>query len=411
MASGDTAQFLLTYRPAFGGDGETVSVEETLATWQSWVELHHGYGGRFAAQVRRSSLILQGLTYQPSGAVGGAPPTTSLPETLGGSLNFDYRYAWLRDLSLTARALWVAACPTEPGRMFDWFAQTAGQVGDGAVQIMYAVDGQRDLTEHTLEHLGGYRGSRPVRVGNDAWSQTQLDVYGEVLDAAHLLRDDLGPLDEPVQELLVALANRAATTWMEPDAGMWEARDDKRHYLSSKVMCWVALDRAVRLAPRLGERADPTLWAVAADAVRAAILERGWSDTAGAYTGAFDSDHLDASVLLMPLVGFVAATDERMLSTIEAVERHLGSGGLVRRWPGDDSGFVICTFWLVECLALAAKAHRAEKWFADATGYAQRKRRVLAGYFEPPSQPRRAGPPAVGGCSVSSSTACSRPPW
>jgi len=371
VAAGDTAQFLLTYRPAFGSDGDvaTGSVEETLATWQSWVALHCGYGGRFAAQVRRSSLVLQGLTFQPSGAVVAAA-TTSLPETLGGSLNFDYRYAWLRDLSLTAQALWVAACPTEPGRMFDWFAQTAGHVGDEAIQIMYAVDGQRDLSEHTLEHLGGYRGSRPVRVGNDAWSQTQLDVYGEVLDAAHLLRDNLGPLDRPVQELLVALANRVAATWMQPDAGMWEARDRKRHYLSSKVMCWVALDRAVRLAPRLGAGADPTLWAVAADAVRAAILARGWSDSAGAFTGAFDSDDLDASVLLMPLVGFLPATDERMLATIEAVERRLGSDGLVRRWPGDDSGFVICTFWLVECLALAGKADRAEKWFADATGYA-----------------------------------------
>ncbi len=371
LTAGDSVEFVLRYAPAYGtaDDVPVGTIDETLATWQSWVDLHSGYDGSFAAQVRRSSLVLQGLTFQPSGAVVAAA-TTSLPETLGGSLNFDYRYAWLRDLSLTARALWVAACPDEPGRLFDWFTDTAGRVGDELIQIMYAVDGQRDLTEHTLEHLGGYRGSRPVRVGNDAWRQKQLDVSGEVLDAAHLLREPLGELAPPVQELLVTLAHRAARSWTEPDAGMWEARDAERHYISAKVMCWVALDRAVRLADRLGPSADPTLWAVARDAVSAAILENGWSEQAGAYTGAFGSDDLDASVLLLPVVGFLPATDERMLATIEAVERELGTNGLVRRWPADPSGFLICTYWLVECLALAGEDERAEQWFASATAHA-----------------------------------------
>jgi len=377
VGAGETVQFVLRYAPTYGegatsGDApaaEPVAVEETLRSWQSWVDLHQGYQGRFAAQVRRSSLVLQGLTYQPSGAVVAAA-TTSLPETMGGPLNFDYRYAWLRDLCLTTRALWVAACPDEPGRLFDWFANTAGRVGDELVQIMYAVDGQRDLSEHTLEHLGGYRGSRPVRVGNAAWRQRQLDVLGEVLDAAYLLVDTLGDLDPHVQELLVALADRAARSWTRTDAGIWEARDAERHYLSAKLMCWVALDRAVRLAARLGAAADPTAWAAARDAVSAAILSRGWSEKAGAYTGAFDSDDLDASALLMPLVGFLPATDERMLATIEAVERELGAGGLIRRWPGDHSGFLICTYWLVECLAMAGRVDRAETWFGSATAYA-----------------------------------------
>jgi GH15 family glucan-1,4-alpha-glucosidase len=249
-------------------------------------------------------------------------------------------------------------------------AGSAGHVREELVQIMYGVEGERDLTEHVLEHLSGYRGSTPVRVGNAAWEQDQLDVFGEVLDAAHLLRDQLGEFEAPTQQLLVALANRAASTWEQPDAGMWEARDQQRHYTSSKVMCWVALDRAVDLAPRLGDQADPAAWAKAREDVRAAILDQAWSEQAGAYTGAFGSDDLDASVLVLPLVGFLAADDERMRATIEAVERALGEGGLVRRWPSDRSGFLICTYWLVECLVLAGEPVRARSWFRSATEHA-----------------------------------------
>ncbi|CAN5134174.1 hypothetical protein BH18ACT9_BH18ACT9_22860 [soil metagenome] len=319
--------------------------------------------------MRRSSLILQGLIYSPSGAVVAAA-ATSLPEQLGGDLNFDYRFAWLRDLSLTIRSLWIAACPDEPKRLFDWFATSAGHIGDELVQIMYGVEGERDLTEHTLEHLSGYRDSRPVRVGNEAWEQVQLDVFGEVLDAAYLLRDAVDEFDGPVQDMLVTLADRAADGWADPDAGMWEARDQRRPYVSSKVMCWVALDRAVELAPRLGSRAEPQRWAAARDKVHAAVLEQAWSSTAGAYAGAFGSDYLDASVLLLPLVGFLPATDERMWSTIEAIERELGDNGLVRRWSNDPSGFLIWTYWLAECLALAGRTERATTWFHRATDHA-----------------------------------------
>jgi len=235
---------------------------------------------------------------------------------------------------------------------------------------VYGVEGERDLTERVLGHLGGYRGSAPVRVGNAAWEQDQLDVLGEVLDAAHLLRHQLPEFAPPARQLLVALADHAATTWEQPDAGMWEARDQRRHYTSSKVMCWVALDRAVELAPRLGAGANPDAWAKARDAVRAAVLDQAWSERAGAYTGAFGSDELDASALLLPLVGFLPGDDERMRATVDAVERELGEGGLVRRWGSDRSGFLICTYWLVECLVLAGEPDRARSLFLRAGGYA-----------------------------------------
>ncbi len=372
VAEGETVELRLAYERTYGSRptaaGEEASIDDTLAAWESWSALHTSYQGPFEDQVRRSSLVLQGLTYGPSGAVVAAA-TTSLPEQLGGQLNFDYRFAWLRDLSLTVRALWVAACPDEPARLFDWLSASAGHVRDELIQIMYGVEGERDLSEHVLEHLSGYRGSTPVRVGNAAWDQKQLDVLGEVLDAAHLLRDQLGELAAPTRQLLVALANRAVISWQEPDAGMWEARDAERHYVSSKVMCWLALDRATKLAPMLGDEADTDRWTTTRDEIRAAVLERAWSDRAGAYTGAFESDELDASVLLLPLVGFLPATDKRMRATIDAVEDHLGNGRVVRRWAEDVSGFLICTYWLVECLALAGEQERAEKWFNVATGH------------------------------------------
>ena len=373
IRSGDVVEFRASYQPSFGGSppeesGRLATIEDTQTAWQSLSQLHQGYRGRFGSEVRRSAVVLQGLTYRPSGAIVAAA-TTSLPERMGGELNFDYRYAWLRDLSLTTRSLWIAACPDEPARLFDWFANAAGKIGDELFQIMYGVAGERDLTEHTLEHLSGYHDSRPVRVGNQAWTQVQLDVFGEVLDAVHLLRDDLGELEQPLQQLLVVMADRAAAEWSEPDAGMWESRDKPRQYVSSKIMCWVALDRAISLCDRLGDGADPGRWAVARDEIRAAVLEQAWSSAAGAYTGAFASDDLDASVLLMPLVGFLPAHDERMRATIEVIERDLGIGGLVRRWPADASGFLICTFWLAECLAMIGEVDRAEAWFLNANGY------------------------------------------
>ena len=375
IAGGDVVEFRLRYEPAFaeaataGATDPLPTLTDTRDAWQSWSDLHDQYRGRHAGEVRRSSLVLQGLTYRPSGAIVAAA-TTSLPERMGGDLNWDYRYAWLRDLSLTVRSLWIAACPDEPAQLLDWFTNAAGRVGDELFQIMYGVAGERDLTEHTLDHLSGYHNSSPVRIGNGAWTQVQLDVYGEVLDAVHLLRDDLSALDPALRDLLVVLANRAAATWAEPDAGMWEARDKHRQYVSSKVMCWVAVDRAIALADILGPSADVATWSRARNEIHAEVLKRAWSDTAGAFAGAFESDDLDASVLLLPLVGFLPADDERMRSTIDAIERELGVDGIVRRWSDEDIGFLICTFWLAECFAMAGNLDRAERWFASAAGFA-----------------------------------------
>ena len=373
MQAGQRLDFRLEYQRAAaakpGQAGVRPTIEDTTAGWNSLAELHDAYAGDYRDAVRHSAVVLQGLTYQPTGTVMAAA-TTSLPEELGGGLNFDYRYAWLRDLSLTVRALWVAACPDEAERLFQWISEAAGVVDGGHVQIMYGAEGERVLPEYELDHLPGFAGSRPVRAGNAAWSQEQRDVLGEVLDAAHQLRDELTDLDPAVGELLTALADRAAATWAEPDAGMWEARDKARNYLSSKVMCWVALDRALALAPRLGPAVPAQRWAQAREDIREAVLAEGWNAEAGAYTGAFGSAELDASVLLMPIVGFLPATDERMWATIETVERELGNGGLVRRWQDDPMGFLICTYWLVECLALGGALPRARQWFDRAAAYA-----------------------------------------
>ena len=374
LRAGERVSFGLAYAAAYD-DVEDRQVrpwetlQDTIAGWHSWSQEHDGYQGRHLPLVRRSALVLQGLTYQRTGAVVAAA-TTSLPEELGGELNWDYRFAWLRDVSLTLQALWVAACPSEAGRFFTWLADAVGQVGDQPLQIMYGVEGERDLTEHTLDHLEGYAKSAPVRVGNDAWKQRQLDVLGEVLYAAYLLRDQISSFSAPVQALLVSLANQASRDWRQPDAGMWESRAEPRHYTSSKVMCWVALDRAVKLSDRLGEGADPDRWARARDEIRTDILTQAWSEEAGAYAGAFGSDALDASVLMLPLVGFLDAKDPRMLATMDAVRDKLAKGAFVMRWEGDTAGFVICSFWMVECLAMAGRVEEAEQWFTQLAGHA-----------------------------------------
>jgi GH15 family glucan-1,4-alpha-glucosidase len=342
--------------------GAAEAVATAVDGWRSWADLHD-YDGCHPEAVRRSAMVVQGMTYQPSGAVVAAA-TTSLPEEPGGDRNYDYRYVWLRDFSLTLQALWRAACPDEAVRQFAWVARAVGRVGEEPVPIMYGVEGERDLTEHALTDLDGYAGSRPVLVGNDAWRQRQTDVLGEVLDAAWLMRHYLDPMPREIRDLLRSLADQAAVAWRRPDAGMWEARDAERHYVSSKVQCWTALDRAVRFGSRLGDRADLARWAAARDEARTTILYRSWHPELGAFTGAFDSAELDSSVLIMPLVGFLPATDSRMRATMEVVERQLGSDGLLRRWDDDPAGFVLCSFWLVGCLALAGERDRADRLFA-----------------------------------------------
>ncbi|MFG3641135.1 glycoside hydrolase family 15 protein [Micromonospora sp. NPDC047762] len=363
---GTKHNFTLGYAPTYDAPLPEVpdadqTIADTVAGWRSW-STEHPYDGLYPEQVRRSRLVVQGMTYRPSGAVV-ASVTTSLPEKLGGDRNYDYRYVWVRDFSLTLRALWRTACLDEVQRQFAWLGRAMGRIDDRPVPIMYGVLGERDLTEHRLEQLGGYRDSPPVVIGNDAWQQRQTDIFGEAMDAAWLMRDKLEPLDPEVQHVLRVLADQAERDWALPDAGMWEERGVQHHHVSSKVQCWVALDRAVRFGDRLGEPQDVARWAAARDAVRAEVFERGWNERLQSYTGSFESEGLDASVLVMPLVGFLRADDPRMRSTIRAVEQRLSHDGLLRRWDGDPAGFLICSFWLVCCLALAGERDRAHELF------------------------------------------------
>ncbi|MER7457575.1 glycoside hydrolase family 15 protein [Micromonospora sp. NPDC126480] len=374
VCAGDAVGFTAAYAPTYGPPPARLdpasTLADTVAAWESYRETHL-YEGRYRDLVRHSAVVLTGLTYARSGAIAAAL-TTSLPEELGGDRNYDYRYAWLRDFSMTLRALWVAACPTEASRLFTWAARSIGRVGPAPVPVLFGLEGERDISEHESAYLRGYADSRPVRFGNDAWRQRQLDVPGEMLAAVwrllHLLGD---PLDDELVEMVLGLTEEVARDWHLPDRGMWETRDADRHYVSSKVLCWVAMDKAVALAPRLGERADPRRWSAIRDEIRATVLREGWNERVGAFTGAFGSSQLDASALYLPVVGFLPASDPRMRATIEVVERELGTGGgLVRRWESDPAGFLLCSFWLVECLVLVGERERAERLFVKAAGYA-----------------------------------------
>jgi GH15 family glucan-1,4-alpha-glucosidase len=355
-------------------------IEDTAEAWRSWEAEHDVYAGAHRDLVRLSSRVLKGLTYRPTGAVVAAP-TTSLPETVGGERNWDYRYAWIRDASLTLQALYIGACSDEAADFVSFMCASAGGAAEGSLQIMYGIGGEHDLSERELPFLRGWRDSAPVRVGNGAWDQTQLDVYGELLDALYVYRDQLGELHPEIQGFVADLADTAARRWHEKDSGMWEMRGEPRHHLSSKVLCWTALDRAVKLADRLGDHAHRAEWERARDEIREAILTRGWSEARQAYAQSFDSDDLDAAQLLMPYVGFLPADDPRMRSTIEAIATSLTQDGLVLRYrnteglnadglTGEEGTFVLCSFWLVACLALAGEVARAEALFDRLAGYA-----------------------------------------
>jgi GH15 family glucan-1,4-alpha-glucosidase len=389
VRAGDRAAFALRWAPAESATVAAAAPEQvadgiaaTIAAWRSWASAHDNYRGPHQDLVRLSTRVLQGLTYRPTGAMVAAV-TTSLPEDEGGERNWDYRFAWIRDASLTLQALYVGACPEEAQEFVSFMTSSAGgRVKGGSLQIMYGIGGEHDLSERELPHLRGWRDSRPVRVGNGAWQQTQIDVYGELLNTLHLYRERLGDLHPEIQEFVSDLADAAAEGWSHEDAGMWEMRGEPRHHLSSKVFCWAALDRAVKLAPALGHYGRAPGWAEERDRVRAAILERGWSEKRQAYTQSFDSDELDASVLVMPILGFLPAEDERMRSTIEVIARDLTTDGLVLRYrntaegvnedglTGTEGTFVLCSFWLATCLALAGELERAQALFDRLVGCA-----------------------------------------
>jgi GH15 family glucan-1,4-alpha-glucosidase len=381
LAAGQTADFALASGEIAGpplaawtADEISARLADTVEGWRSWSAIHQTYEGPWRDLVHHSGRVLQALTFVPTGAIVAAP-TTSLPETIGGERNWDYRYTWVRDASLTMAALWVAACPDEANKFFAFLARAAASQPQPALdlQIMFGVGGERDLSERELPHLAGWRGSRPVRVGNDAWTQRQLDIYGELLNTAQLLAVQLGELDPETKQFLTAAADAAAMRWQEKDQGIWETRGEPQHFLYCKVMCWVALDRAIAMAAHLGAEDRVIDWAAARDDIRRAILARGWNERVGAFTQAFDSEALDAANLMMAITGFLPADDPRMKATIDATATRLtDKRGLVYRYltpdglTGGEGAFLLCTFWLAEAQVLAGDVEAATATFERA---------------------------------------------
>ena len=346
----------------------------TLEYWEQWWR-DCSYEGPYRDLVGRSALALKLLTFEPTGALVAAP-TTSLPEEIGGVRNWDYRFTWLRDSALTIYALQLLGYEEEATDFFNWLDRLCVTCR-GDVQIMYGIRGESSLPEQTLAHLSGYRDSRPVRIGNAAFGQRQLDVYGEVLDAVHLYHERANlPVRAEWWDEVCLLADEAAARWREPDHGIWEVRGGPRHFFYSKLMCWVALDRAVKLAARSGHRDEIGRWSKARDEIRRAVLAEGYNAEAGAFTQSFGSSELDASALVVPFTGFLPATDPRVLSTMRAVGERLTSRGLVYRYlagdglPGGEATFAMCTFWLADNLALCGRVDEAREVFERVASYA-----------------------------------------
>ncbi len=385
MNDGESLAFVLHHRRSWEGappvwdQGEIERrVQDTITAWQTWSDMHQRYEGPWEDLVHQSGRVLRALTFQPTGAIVAAA-TTSLPEEIGGERNWDYRYSWVRDASFTLEALWVSACPDEASAFFSFMAGAASTLlrRGRDLQIMFGVGGEHDLTERALPHLSGWRGSTPVRIGNGAWDQRQLDVYGELLNSAYRLSDQWTELDPATRTFLADAADTAAARWEETDQGIWEVRGEPKHFLYSKLMCWVALDRAVLLADRIGAEDRVDVWTKTRDQIRNAILESGWSESAQAFTQAFGTDELDASNLMMPLVGFIDAKDPRMLATLRATEERLtDEHGLVFRYKaedglkGEEGTFLLCTFWLAQAQASAGEVDRAKETFERAVAFA-----------------------------------------
>ena len=348
----------------------------TIDAWRAWSGIHQSYRGPWRDLVQHSGRVLKALSYQPTGAIVAAA-TASLPEVVGGERNWDYRYSWVRDASFTMQALWVAACPDEAHQFFEFMTMAGGKLlPERHLQIVFGVGGEHDLTERDLPQFTGWRGSAPVRVGNGAWDQSQLDVYGELLDAASMLQGQLGAIAPSTQSFLASLADAAADQWRQPDNGIWEIRGEPRHYLFSKLMCWVALDRAIGLADRLDASHRVEDWSRTAELIRTAILDEGWNPAVGAFTQSFGSADLDASALMLAIVGFLPADDPRIRSTVDAIiDGLLDERDLVRRYragsdidglEGHEGSFLLCTFWLAQVLAQDDRVAEARALFERA---------------------------------------------
>jgi GH15 family glucan-1,4-alpha-glucosidase len=320
--------------------------------------------------VLTSLIVLKAMTSEDTGALIAAP-TTSLPEDLGGIRNWDYRYCWLRDSVLTLEALLTGGYVEEALAFRDFILRVA--TGDPAdIQIMYGISGERRLAEFELPHLPGYESSTPVRVGNAASEQFQLDVYGEVVSASFMAATRLGKLEEPLWPRWSAAVSYVGTIWREPDDGIWEARGPRRHYTYSKVMAWVVFDRAVRLAERFGLEAPMDEWSKTRDEIHAEVCDRGYDAERRTFTQYYGSQELDASALMIPIVGFLPPGDERVTGTIDAVRSELGRDGFVSRYStaetddglsGDEGQFLACSFWLVSALALNGRVDEARELF------------------------------------------------
>ena len=384
LAGADDEQEALSLLDQADGPAE---LQQTLDCWRSWTD-RLTYQGTYREQVLRSALVLRLLTYDPTGAIVAAP-TTSLPERIGGVRNWDYRYTWLRDASMILYALLTVGYHDDAADFFEWLEQVEQRNPDAVPQIMYAVDGGQNLTETSLDHLEGYRCSRPVRIGNAAARQRQLDIFGEVLGAAFLYfsasrphqrdprvaKSDGSPTGNTWQ-LLHGLVEQAARLWQQPDRGIWEVRAEPKLFLYSRLRCWVALDRGLKLASRYGLEAPLDRWRSVRDQICQAILTRGYNAERGAFTQAFGSRELDASALVIPRLGLLPPTDPRVQSTIERIQSELMANGLVYRYladdglPGHEATFALCSYWLVDALALSGQLDQAHQLFERVNGYA-----------------------------------------
>jgi GH15 family glucan-1,4-alpha-glucosidase len=379
LNEGETAVFVLRHLSPALGCGISTSAEEaedlfrrTVAFWQRWIGQSR-YAGRWREMVHRSALALKLLTYEPTGAIVAAP-TCSLPEGIGGTRNWDYRYAWIRDAAFTVYAFLRLGLSEEAEQFMQFLLSLCKEPGpDGSLQIMYGIDGRKHLVEETLDHLDGYMGSKPVRIGNGAYNQLQLDIYGELLDAAYLFNKHGAPISYDLWTSLRTLTDWVCDNWHRKDKGVWEVRSGPQEFVYSKLMCWVAVDRAIRLADKRSFPAPRDRWLKVRDEIYEDIVSKGWNEKRQAFVQHYGSESLDAANLMMALTFFMSPTDPRMLATLDATLLPLEKGGLtanslVYRYSTKDAGdglsgeegtFNICTFWLVEALTRAGRHNRS----------------------------------------------------